>query len=316
MHFIEHHHTIGQTPQAHEVVLDIERGEQRLIDRSNPVWRQQWTLALGKPRGSRQAFAAGMVDFAQMQHVFVHRRAAVNQLHLDRAFGEAVKERQCPLEHRVAGRLRRQRHIQSAMIVGRLQAQMRNKSQFGLAFTHRGFHEQQRRTFRVSQQAVSRLLQRSGCKPFPPYDAREQCRRVRWCVEQRSRRPPTDMTQRFGRQAKRMLVVIAKIVMAFAKCKPLRIRGDPVRRAGQTGQPVHGRQAQFVECRRTLWSQHLPVSAQDRIARSSPIRRLIERFGTLHFFRQEVISMVRADGLDDSAQPAGLGTGQWVQRLA
>ena len=97
----------AQTPKAYEMVLNVQSGEQRLVNRPNSVRREQWPLALGEPCRSRQALVAGIVDAAQMYHVLVHGRPAMNELHIDMIVDEVVKESQRPPEHRIAGCLRR-----------------------------------------------------------------------------------------------------------------------------------------------------------------------------------------------------------------
>ena len=125
MDLVEHHNPIGQTPETHEVMLDVERGEQRLIDGPDAIGREQWTLALGEPARTGDGLGWRGIDSAQSLDALVQSGRAMDQLDIQLHTGrELAQKRQGTIEHGIAGRLSRQGQIETPMPMAGLQSEM------------------------------------------------------------------------------------------------------------------------------------------------------------------------------------------------
>ncbi|MNQ94270.1 hypothetical protein D3C85_1097780 [compost metagenome] len=313
MHLIEHHHAVAQPPQTHEVMLDVERGEQRLIHGADAIGRQQRAAALREPGGRGHTIAGRAIDAAQRHDLFdaaqshdlfVEHRAAMHQLHIHCGIaGKAAQEGQGAAEQRITGGLGRQGDIEAAMLVGRLQTQMGEKGQFGLALAHGRFDQQQGRPLHACEQTVGLALQRPGAEFGTLNDAPDQLIRACRIVQQRPVARPTDGGQCPIGPNPGIGMMLGQQIMALAQGKPLGVGADPVGHAGQPSQPLHRRQGQGLELRHALRRQLGPIGREDFPPRLAPGRRLEGRFGAIEFVLAEVVTVMGADGLQRMAYP-------------
>ena len=106
------------------------------------------------------------MDAAQFNQSVIEQGATMRQLQVEPlASAEGPKEGQGSVEHGIAGGLGGQCHVQAAMTKPRLQPQVGQQGQFGLAFAHRRFDDQQHRRCCSLQQAICGALQWSGSQP-------------------------------------------------------------------------------------------------------------------------------------------------------
>ncbi|MDT4834172.1 hypothetical protein FQZ97_678060 [compost metagenome] len=304
MHLIEHHHPVAQAPKANEVMPDVERGEQRLIHGADAVGREQRAAALGEPGGRGHTVSRRAINATQRYDLFVEHRSAMHQLHIhDCIAGKAVQKGQGATEQRIAGGLGRQGDIQATMLVSRLQAQMGEKGQLGLALAHGCLDQHQGRPLYTFEQTIGLALQGPGAELGALDDAPDQTVGVGRLVQQCAIVRPTDCRQGLVRTHPRIGVVSGQQLMSLTQGKPFGVGTDPVGHAGQSGQPLHGRLRQSLDLRHALRRQHRPIGIEDFPACLSPDRGFEGRLGAIEFSLAEVIAMVGTDGLQHMAYP-------------
>ncbi len=243
MHFVKYHNLVRQPPEQNEVVLDVQRGEQRLVHRAHAIRREQRPPTTGEPGRGRHACTCAAGDPAQVQDLRVLPGPAVDQLHIRAvAAGKGLQESADPTEQGVSGRSRRQGEVQPAMLVGRLQAQMSKQRQFGLALTHWRLHQQQRRSRGRRQQSVGDALQRTRLdRLLKAKHTAEQLVDLGQFRKQRPVMPPADGRQRRLGTPPGILEIVGEGRLALTQREPLWIGTNPVGNAGQPRQPLNGR---------------------------------------------------------------------------
>jgi len=177
MHFVEDDDAVGKPPEPHEMVLDVQHGVERLIDRADPEGGKQRTLGLGKPTRRGDVLARFAVHPAQRLIRINQLGAGMRELDVELhvvPVGKGFQETHGALEHGVAGRLRRQPDVKPAQAEAPLQAQKGQKGRLGFAFAHGRFDEHERRFGEVVQHFIDGSLQGARHERFACH-AGKQC---------------------------------------------------------------------------------------------------------------------------------------------
>ena len=150
MYLIEHHHSIGQPPEPHEVMFDIQHREERLIDGAHSIGSDQRSLATGEPAGGFYPLTLLAIltpHILERGHHLLTGGATVDQLQIRRrSVSKSIHKLASTGKQGIAGGLCWQGQIEATMAIGTLQVQVCHKGELSLALPHGCLHQQQSRS--------------------------------------------------------------------------------------------------------------------------------------------------------------------------
>lgn len=136
MDFVENDHLARDAEGAHEAVLDVHRGHQRLVDGADGERREQAAFGGAEPRAAGRGLRAE-VELPQPGVAVQEQRGPVGRVRFEHTVEEALD----PLVDAVGGQLRRQREVDAASFASRHEGIGGVERGFGFADAHRRFED-------------------------------------------------------------------------------------------------------------------------------------------------------------------------------
>ena len=270
MDLVKDQHTIGEAPQADEVVAHRQDGHYGLVDRPNTVFGKERPLLVREPFPRTDTPARSRIENtrdAQILKRIVQERRTVGQLQVDVSIrAQSSKKLQDAREHGIPGGPGRERHIETAMPETPLEFQVGQESRFGLALSHGGLEEQDAGSVHRGQDLSGCPLQGTRPNAEDLFEGPGQGRkRDPWS-------PPDGIESPFGTvPTSPEPVRQVSTILRPAEGKPFFVGPDPVGETRETGHQHEFRTCQPILARNPNGFEKVRQDVGEAQARCRPI---------------------------------------------